>query len=47
VTLDKAEKQLLVVNGLSDDVTLVDVASAKSIKSLPVGRVPYGAVIVE
>ncbi|MEN9485224.1 MAG: hypothetical protein RJB37_3104, partial [Pseudomonadota bacterium] len=40
-------KQLLVVNGLSDDVTLVDVASAKSIKSLPVGRVPYGAVIVE
>ncbi|HEV8690243.1 MAG TPA: PQQ-dependent catabolism-associated beta-propeller protein [Ideonella sp.] len=47
VTLDKAQKQLWVVNGLSDDVTVVDVASAKAIKSIPVGRVPYGLVIVE
>ncbi|HSW06984.1 PQQ-dependent catabolism-associated beta-propeller protein [Aquabacterium sp.] len=47
VTLDKAEKQLWVVNGLSDDVTVVDVAGAKAIKSIPVGRVPYGLVIVE
>lgn len=47
VTLDKAEKQLWVINGLSDDVTVIDVASAKAIKSVPVGRVPYGLVIVE
>jgi YVTN family beta-propeller protein len=47
VTLNKAENQLLVVNGLSDDVTIVDVAAAKGVKSIPVGRVPYGAVIVE
>jgi PQQ-dependent catabolism-associated beta-propeller protein len=47
VTLDKAEAKLYVVNGLSDDVTVVDTASAKALKSTPVGRVPYGLVIVE
>ncbi|WP_254789482.1 PQQ-dependent catabolism-associated beta-propeller protein [Variovorax sp. OV329] len=47
VTLDKAEARLYVVNGLSDDVTVVDVAAAKPIKSIPVGRVPYGLVVVE
>ncbi|HWH74532.1 MAG TPA: PQQ-dependent catabolism-associated beta-propeller protein [Methylibium sp.] len=47
VTLDKAEKQLWVINGMSDDVTVVDVGSAKALKSVPVGRVPYGLVIVE
>jgi PQQ-dependent catabolism-associated beta-propeller protein len=47
VTLDKAEARLWVVNGLSDDVTVVDVAAAKAVKSIPVGRVPYGVVIVE
>jgi len=47
VTLDKAEARLYVVNGLSDDVTVVDVAAAKPIKSIPVGRVPYGLVVVD
>lgn len=47
VTLDKAETRLYVVNGLSDDVTVVDVAGAKAIKSIAVGRVPYGLVVVE
>ena len=47
VTLDKAEKRLFVVNGMSDDVTVVDVAGAKALKSIPVGRVPYGLVVVE
>lgn len=47
VALNKAESQLWVVNGLSDDVTVVDVAGAKPVKSIPVGRVPYGIVIVE
>jgi PQQ-dependent catabolism-associated beta-propeller protein len=47
VTLDKAEARLYVVNGLSDDITVVDVAGAKAIKSIPVGRVPYGLVLVE
>jgi YVTN family beta-propeller protein len=47
VALNKAETQLWVVNGLSDDVTVVDVLAAKPIKSVPVGRVPYGVVVVE
>jgi PQQ-dependent catabolism-associated beta-propeller protein len=47
VALDQAEKRLFVVNGLSDDITVVDVASAKAVKSIPVGRVPYGLVVVE
>lgn len=47
VALNKAETQLVVVNGLSDDITLIDVASAKAIKSVAVGRVPHTAVVVE
>jgi YVTN family beta-propeller protein len=47
VVLDKAEQNLYVVNGLSDDLTIVDVASAKARKTVPVGRVPYMAVLVE
>ncbi len=47
VTLNKAQTQLYVVNGLSDDLTVVDVAAAKAIKTIPVGRVPYMAVLVE
>jgi YVTN family beta-propeller protein len=47
VTLDKAEARLYVVNGLSDDLTVIDVAAAKAIKSIPVGRVPYMALVVE
>jgi PQQ-dependent catabolism-associated beta-propeller protein len=47
VALDKAEARLWVVNGLSDDVTVVDIAGAKAIKSISVGRVPYGVVVVE
>jgi YVTN family beta-propeller protein len=47
VTLNRAQSQLLVVNGLSDDLTLVDVAAGKATKTVPVGRVPYMAVLVE
>jgi YVTN family beta-propeller protein len=47
VALNAAETRLYVVNGLSDDLSIVDVAAAKAIKSVPVGRVPYGVVVVE
>jgi PQQ-dependent catabolism-associated beta-propeller protein len=47
VALNADESLLLSVNGLSDDVTFVDVTSAKAVKSVGVGRVPYMAVIVE
>lgn len=45
--LNKAQDRLLVVNGLSDDVTLIDVAAAKAIKTVGVGRVPHSVVVVE
>jgi YVTN family beta-propeller protein len=47
VALDKAEGRLFVCNGLSDDVTVIDVAAARPIKTVPVGRVPYAMVVVE
>jgi PQQ-dependent catabolism-associated beta-propeller protein len=47
VALDKAEKTLFVVNGLSDDLTIVDVPTAKALKTVKVGRVPHTVVVVE
>lgn len=47
VALDAAQARLYVVNGLSDDMTVIDVATAKPLKTVPVGRVPYQAVVVE
>ena len=47
VALNKAETQLVAVNGLSDDLTIVDVPAAKALKTVRVGRVPYMAVVVE
>jgi YVTN family beta-propeller protein len=43
--LNKDESLLLVVNGLSDDLSIIDTKKRKVIKSVPVGRVPYMAVI--
>ena len=47
VSLDKSEARLYVVNGLSDDMTVIDVATAKALRTVPVGRVPYQALVVE
>jgi PQQ-dependent catabolism-associated beta-propeller protein len=47
VALDAAEARLYVVNGLSDDMTVIEVASGKALKTVPVGRVPYQAVVIE
>lgn len=47
VALDKAEARLFVVNGLSDDLTVIDTQNGKALKTVPVGRVPYGVVIAE
>ena len=35
--------QLFTTNGISGDVTVVDVASRKALKSIKVGRFPWGA----
>jgi PQQ-dependent catabolism-associated beta-propeller protein len=47
VALDKAEARLYVVNGLSDDMTVIDMASGKPLKTVAVGRVPYQALVIE
>jgi PQQ-dependent catabolism-associated beta-propeller protein len=47
LALNKAETTLVAVNGLSDDITFIDVASAKAVKSVRVGRVPHTVVLVE
>ena len=47
VALDKAEKTLYVVNGLSDDLTHRRRGRAKALKTVKVGRVPHTVVVVE
>jgi YVTN family beta-propeller protein len=41
VALSGDGKILYVANGLSDDLSIVDVASRKVLRSVPVGRVPH------
>ena len=38
-------KTLFVANGLSDDMTLVDTASGKALKTVPAGRVPHTILV--
>ncbi len=45
LALSADEKTLYVANGLSDDVTIIDTGTLKSLKSIPVGRVPYDVII--
>ena len=44
-TFNRDESLLYVVNGLSDDITIVDTSSLKAIKSIPAGRVPHTVLI--
>ncbi|MEL7415194.1 MAG: hypothetical protein AAGJ92_04790, partial [Pseudomonadota bacterium] len=37
--------QLFTTNGVSGDVTVIDVASRKPIKTIKVGRFPWGAAM--
>lgn len=41
VDLSRDEKTAYVANGLSDDITIVDVADMKAVQSVPVGRTPH------
>jgi PQQ-dependent catabolism-associated beta-propeller protein len=45
VDLSSDEKTAIVANGLSDDITVIDMASMKPVKSLPIGRVPHSVLI--
>ena len=44
-TLNRDNSLMYVANGLSDDVSIIDVAKRKVIKSIPVGRVPHTVLI--
>ena len=44
VGLNGDGSRLYVVNGLSDDLTIVEVASGKAIKTVPAGRVPHSVI---
>jgi len=37
--------KLYVANGLTNDLTVIDVATLKAEKSVPVGRLPWGVAI--
>jgi YVTN family beta-propeller protein len=39
------QKLLMTANGVSNDITIIDVADQKPIKSVPVGRSPWGVVV--
>jgi YVTN family beta-propeller protein len=41
------EKYLLTTNGLSNDISVIDVASLKVIKSIQVGELPWGVTITK
>lgn len=43
--LSRNGRTLYVLNGLSDDMTIVDTDKFKAVKTLKAGRVPYGVVI--
>jgi YVTN family beta-propeller protein len=45
VALNADASRLYVVNGLSDDLTLVDTRSGKATKTVPVGRVPHTVLV--
>ncbi len=45
IDLSRDEKTAIVANGLSDDITVIDVASMQPVQSMPIGRVPHTVVI--
>jgi YVTN family beta-propeller protein len=45
LALTRDNSLLYVANGLSDDVSVVDVAKARAVKSVKAGRVPHSVVI--
>ena len=44
--LSPDQKKLYVANGLTNDMTIIDVDSLKAEKSVPVGRLPWGVAVV-
>ena len=38
--------KLYVANGLTNDMTIIDVGSLEAEKSVPVGRLPWGVAVI-
>jgi PQQ-dependent catabolism-associated beta-propeller protein len=47
LALNHNETRLYVANGLSDDISIVDLQKRRSIKSVKVGSVPYGILVFD
>jgi YVTN family beta-propeller protein len=45
VALSPNEKRAYTTNGVSNDVSVIDVAAQKVVKSVPVGRLPWGVAV--
>lgn len=45
LALNEDQSQLLTTNGVSGDVSVIDVNKMKVIKSIKVGRYPWGVVV--
>ncbi len=45
VALSADESRLYTANGVSNDVTVIDVARRKATKSITVGRMPRGVAV--
>jgi len=45
LALSADETQLYVTNGLSDDMSIIDLASRRNIRSIPTGRVPHSIAV--
>ena len=45
-TLEALCKKYYVANGLTNDLTIIDVESLKAEKSVPVGRLPWGVAVM-
>ena len=45
LALSRDGTRLYVVNGLSDDLSIVDTASGKALKTVPAGRVPHTVLV--
>jgi PQQ-dependent catabolism-associated beta-propeller protein len=47
LALNGDESRLYTTNGVSGDVTVIEVASLEATRSIPVGRFPWGVIVVE
>jgi YVTN family beta-propeller protein len=46
MALDPDGTEFYVANGLTNDLTIIDVASLEALKSVPVGRLPWGVAVM-